>query len=196
MFTATEFRSVSHKEKLFRKLVKFLIEGCKPEKFTKALYKDVMQMFGFIAHYNHAGFTGHYFDTSEDKKRFIQSILKWPCYGDPAFTCSDVERELQSWVRANIDDVIAAIQGSSPASEIETNVPAPWILVDRSGTVTVNTLPMSPELKDAVESAIHSFGYILPKATVLPFTKVADLMVKHNSAPQTAIIANTLRAAS
>ena len=27
--------------------------------------------------------------------RFLENLLRWPCYGDPTFTFSDVERALQ-----------------------------------------------------------------------------------------------------
>jgi len=31
--------------------------------------------------------------------RFLEHLLSWPCYGDPTFTFSDVERTLQREVR-------------------------------------------------------------------------------------------------
>jgi hypothetical protein len=56
--------------------------------------------FGHIAHYNRAGFWSEFFTTAADKVRFIEQTVQHPCYGDPAWTYSDVERALQAWLKA------------------------------------------------------------------------------------------------
>ena len=33
--------------------------------------------------------------------RFLEQTLLHPCYGDPAWTYSDVERALQAWLQAD-----------------------------------------------------------------------------------------------
>ena len=54
-----------------------------------------------IAHYNRAGFWDEFFTTTADKVRFLEQTLQHPCYGDPAWTYSDVERALQQWLQAS-----------------------------------------------------------------------------------------------
>lgn len=51
------------------------------------------------------GFFETFFSTTEGKVHFLRMTLAHPCYGDPAWTYSDVERALQSWLREN--DVLA-----------------------------------------------------------------------------------------
>jgi hypothetical protein len=41
------------------------------------------------------GFWEEWFTTEADRVRFLENLLHWPCYGDPKFTFSDVERALQ-----------------------------------------------------------------------------------------------------
>ena len=48
--------------------------------------------FGHIAHYDSAGFYETFFESDEGKREFIDQCMAWRCYGDPAFTYSDVER--------------------------------------------------------------------------------------------------------
>jgi hypothetical protein len=55
--------------------------------------------FGHIAHFNRQGFFETFFTTTADKVRFFRMTLAHPCFGDPTFTCSDVERALQGWLR-------------------------------------------------------------------------------------------------
>ena len=46
------------------------------------------------------GFWAEWFVEAFDQVRFIEHLLRWPCYGDPEFTFSDVERALRQEVRA------------------------------------------------------------------------------------------------
>ncbi len=52
------------------------------------------------AHYNLTGFWEAWFTTETDRVRFLENLLRWPCYGDPKFTFGDVERALQREIRA------------------------------------------------------------------------------------------------
>ena len=38
------------------------------------------------------GFWAEWFVEASDQVRLIEQLLRWPCYGDPEFTFSDVER--------------------------------------------------------------------------------------------------------
>ncbi|HMH12044.1 MAG TPA: hypothetical protein VK578_02945 [Edaphobacter sp.] len=61
---------------------------------TKKLYSRLSNTFGHIAHYNQGTFWGECFVEASDLVRFIEHLLRWPCYADPEFTFSDVERAL------------------------------------------------------------------------------------------------------
>ena len=76
--------------------------------FTKKLYPRLSNTFGHIAHYNQGGFWAEWFVEAFDQVRFIEHLLRWPCYGDPEFTFSDVERALRQEVRAR--DYLSAIE--------------------------------------------------------------------------------------
>jgi hypothetical protein len=40
-----------------------------------------------------------WFTSDQDRLRFLEKTLKWPCWGDPEYTFSDVERAIQQEVR-------------------------------------------------------------------------------------------------
>jgi hypothetical protein len=40
-----------------------------------------------------------WFTTDQDRRRFLEKTLQWPCWGDPEYTFSDVERAIQQEVR-------------------------------------------------------------------------------------------------
>ena len=52
-----------------------------------------------IAHYNRGGFWSEFFTTTEDKVRFLEMTFQYPCFGDPSWTYSDVERAVQGWLQ-------------------------------------------------------------------------------------------------
>lgn len=195
MFVTSRFHTAAQKEKLFKSLTKFILEGCMADKFTKALYRQTMNMFGFIAHYDRNGFISEYFETQEGKLEFLNMIRRWPCYGDNSFTLSDVEREIQSWLAANFAYVLEAISEGSTSAPVNTVVPMPWQQVSQRGVATLCTKPMNSETEEAVSSAIHGFGYILPRGKVVSFKTFADMIVQHCSDPRASYIAESLRKA-
>lgn len=101
MFASTGYLSAKQKEKLFLQITKFLIDGCNSSQFSQSLYRRVSGMFGFIAHHDRHGFIGEYFSDEKGRLDFIDMILNAPCYGDPEFSNSDVEREVQTWLKVN-----------------------------------------------------------------------------------------------
>jgi hypothetical protein len=54
------------------------------------------------------GFWAEWFVEASDQVRLIEQLLRWPCYGDPGFTFSDVEHALRQEVRAR--DYLSAIE--------------------------------------------------------------------------------------
>ena len=97
--TATKWDTVENKEKFIRQFKAFVLSGFKPAKFTKAFYTRLSMTFGHSAHYNQAGFYSVFFSTTAGKIAFVRQNLNYTCGGDPAFTYSDVERILQTWLR-------------------------------------------------------------------------------------------------
>ena len=68
-------------------------------KFHKDFYRRLSNTFGHIAHYDSARFYQHFFLTAKDKLEFLEQCVTWPCYGDPTFTYSDVERGVGARLR-------------------------------------------------------------------------------------------------
>jgi len=97
MYTATEFSTTADKQRFERQFKRFVERGFRREDFPKTFYQRLSNCFGFIAHYNVHGFYETYFTTPEGKVDFLLAVTR-TVYGDPAFTFSDVEREVQSWV--------------------------------------------------------------------------------------------------
>jgi hypothetical protein len=100
-FTPTKFDTAEDKAKFANQFVKFVSSGFKQSNFTKAFYRRLSMTFGHIAHYNQYGFWDTFFTNVNDKVAFIEQSLNHPCYGDPAWTYSDVERALQTWLVEN-----------------------------------------------------------------------------------------------
>lgn len=95
-FTPTQWDSADRKAAFAKQFIRFV--QCD---FSKAFYVRLSMTFGHIAHYNQGGFFEEFFTTTQDKFRFLRLTLAYPCYGDPAWTFSDVEKALQSWLREN-----------------------------------------------------------------------------------------------
>lgn len=103
MFTADQFMPTkwdTAADKLWfaNQFVKFVESGFNQRHFNDRFYRRLSNTFGHIAHYNRLGFWETFFTTTADKVRFLEVTLRHPCYGDPAWTYSDVERALQSWL--------------------------------------------------------------------------------------------------
>ena len=94
-FIATKWEPAEQKAKFANHFVKFVKSGYKYSLFHKWFYNRLSMCFGFIAHYNKNGFYDTYFADIEKIVRFWQVIENFPCYGDPEYTYSDVEKVLQ-----------------------------------------------------------------------------------------------------
>ena len=100
-FTPTQWDTADKKAAFAQQFFRFVQSDFAKSKFTKAFYQRLSMCFGHIAHYNQGGFFETFFTTTADKVRFLRQTLMAPCYGDPAWTYSDVERGLQTWLREN-----------------------------------------------------------------------------------------------
>lgn len=100
-FTPTKFDTAADKAWFANQFVTFVESGFEQRHFTDRFYRRLSSTFGHIAHFNRLGFWQTFFTTTADKVRFLEITLRHPCYGDAAWTYSDVERALQSWLAVN-----------------------------------------------------------------------------------------------
>ena len=98
-FVATKFSSAAEKAEFGNALLHFIDSGFARNLFTDRLYGRLSNCFGHIAHYNLTGFYEEWFLSLTAQVRFLEHTLRFPCYGDPEFTFSDVESEVQREVR-------------------------------------------------------------------------------------------------
>ena len=100
-FTATRWNTAQDKAAFAKQFVRFIQGGFAEKHFTDKFYRRLSNTFGHIAHYDRGGFWAEFFTTTADKVRFLEQALQWPCFGDTAWTYSDVERALREWLRAS-----------------------------------------------------------------------------------------------
>lgn len=100
-FTPTKWEGAEQKARFAKQFVRFVESDFSERRFTEAFYKRLSLTFGHIAHYNRHGFYETFFALTAGKVRFLRLTLQHPCWGDPSFTYSDVERALQAWLQQN-----------------------------------------------------------------------------------------------
>ena len=98
-FTATKFSTAADKAEFGNHFLRFIETEWAQALFTKDFYHRLSMCFGHIAHCDRATFYETWFTTDHDRLRFLEKALKWPCWGDPEYTFSDVERAIQQEVR-------------------------------------------------------------------------------------------------
>ena len=98
-FTATKFDTSAEKSKFGNHLLRFIAEDHPRALWTKAFYNRLSMIFSNIAHYDSNGFWETWFTTTAEQIEFLQNIVRHPCWGDPAFTYSDVEQVVRSRVK-------------------------------------------------------------------------------------------------
>lgn len=94
-FVPTEWSTAIDKANFGNTLLHFLDADCPRKLFTRKFYIRLSITFGNCAHYNLETFYDTWFTRDRHRLAFVQHILRWPCYGDPTFTFSDVERAVQ-----------------------------------------------------------------------------------------------------
>jgi hypothetical protein len=102
-FTGNKYDSAQDKAKFGNWLIRFIgkgyqAKGFKITMFPKTKYRVLMNRFGFIAHYDRHGFFHEKFSTTERFLRFLEEIMRYPCYGDVTHTSCDMERAVKKWV--------------------------------------------------------------------------------------------------
>ena len=100
-FTPTQWNTAQDKAMFAKQFVRFVQSDFAAGHFTEKFYRRLANTFGHIAHYDRGGFWGTFFTTIADKVQFLEMTIQYPCYGDPAWTYSDVERVLREWLRAD-----------------------------------------------------------------------------------------------
>ena len=98
-FKATKFDTAEVKAKFGNHLLRFIAEDYPKALWTKIFYNRLSMTFSNIAEYNIHGFWNTWFTTTADQIEFLQNIAKYPCWGDPEFTYSDVERVVRERVK-------------------------------------------------------------------------------------------------
>jgi len=75
-FQDSEFMTAEEKQLVLKQWLTFLKHGCKWEHFTKRLYHHLIQHCSFIAHYDRSGFYADYFETGDDRAKFLSQFDK------------------------------------------------------------------------------------------------------------------------
>lgn len=94
-FVPTNWSTAEDKARFGNALLHFVDSGFARNFFTDRLYGRLSNCFGHIAHCNSTGFYEEWFLSLSAQVRFLEHTLRFPCYGDPEFTFSDVESEIQ-----------------------------------------------------------------------------------------------------
>lgn len=121
-YTATQWDTEADKEKFVRQFKAFVESDFAKSKFPKWFYTRLSMTFGHIAHYNQGGFYETFFGNLADKVCFLEQTLQCGCYGSPAFTYCDCEREIQEWLQAQgtLEKYQAQFSAAAEASERAT----------------------------------------------------------------------------
>src|SRR5271169_2445 len=99
-FTPTKWETANDKAAFANRFVRFVQSDFAAKHFTEKFYRRLSNTFGHIAHFNRGGFWDTFFTSTADKVRFLKLTVQYPCYGDPAWTFSDVEQAVQAWLKA------------------------------------------------------------------------------------------------
>jgi hypothetical protein len=94
-FVPTKFSTAQDKADFGNTLLHFIESEWLLTVFTKSFYNRLSMCFGHIAHYNRTQFHEEWFSSLAAQVRFLNHTLRFPCYGDPEYTFSDVERAIQ-----------------------------------------------------------------------------------------------------
>lgn len=72
----TKFMSVKQKEAVLKDWKRFIENGFGREYFTEKIYDHLNLHCSFIAHFNHQGFYGTYFEDPDDTMKFLKQFDK------------------------------------------------------------------------------------------------------------------------
>ncbi len=151
-FTPTKFSTAADKAEFGNHFLRFIESEWAQAQFTKDFYHRLSMCFGNIAHCDRATFYETWFTTDDNRLRFLEKALKWPCWGDPEYTFSDVERAIQQEVRKRnyLTRYQLRVAEAERASEmetlrrLETKYRAPANRTDDAGAITVDLAVVEP----------------------------------------------------
>jgi hypothetical protein len=93
-FTPTKWDTAEDKAVFANALARFIASDFRPLLFTEKLYARLHNCFGHIACHDRSGFIAQFFESISGKIDFLEQTISHPCYGDPNFTYSDVEKAM------------------------------------------------------------------------------------------------------
>ena len=93
-FKPTKFTPADTKAWFACHFLRFVSSDFPKHQFSQRFYNQIVNTFGMMAHYSLAGYWAEYFTTTAGKIGFIEQVVRHHCFGDPAHTFSDVEREI------------------------------------------------------------------------------------------------------
>jgi hypothetical protein len=151
-FMPTKFSTAVDKAEFGSHFLRFIESEWAQTLFTKGFYHRLSMCFGHIAHMDRPTFYQTWFTSDQDRLRFLEKTLKWPCWGDPEYTFSDVERAIQQEVRKR--NYLARYQlrvaEAEKAREIETlrrleaKCRVPSNRTDDAGAITAGLAVVEP----------------------------------------------------
>ena len=97
-FTPTKWSTAEEKASFANDLLAFIMSGFPKTKFTQKLYQRLSNCFSHIAEYDRDNFYAVWFSSAEARHSFLRNLSNAPCFGDPTWTFSDVERAVQQKV--------------------------------------------------------------------------------------------------
>jgi len=89
----------ARKERFVHQLKKFVESGFQKRLFTREFYAQLSNCFFHIAHYNREGFWDTWFSTPQRQLVWLNRVKSTHICGDPNFCYSDVELEIQTWLK-------------------------------------------------------------------------------------------------
>jgi len=97
-FIPTQWSTAQEKADFANTFVRFVENNFQRAHFPDWFYRRLSQTFGHVAHFDQMTFYRTFFGKAADKVRFLQQTIEHRPLGNPAFTFSDVELALQSWL--------------------------------------------------------------------------------------------------
>jgi len=98
-FVPTKFSTGQDKADFGNTFLHFIESEWARTAFSKSFYNRLSMCFGHIAHDNRTQFYEEWFSSLAAQVQFLKHTLRFPCYGDPEYTFSDVERAIQREIR-------------------------------------------------------------------------------------------------
>lgn len=118
-FKDGKYLTAADKAKVFKAWQRFLKSDLKPVHFTKGLYSVLSLHWGFIAHYNRAGFYSARFQHPTGREQTIESMLnpsRWTFVDDNCSGNADLNQAIQDELRLHAERLL----GSAREFKIKT----------------------------------------------------------------------------